>query len=75
MALHQEAQTKAREEIDAVVGLNRLPDFHDRASLPYVEAVYREVMRWQPAFPLAVPHASTEDDVFESYFIPKGITQ
>ena len=72
LALHPEIQKKAQEEIDRVVGNQRLPDFHDRESMPYTEAIYREVMRIRPVFPSGVPHASTEDDVYNGYFIPKG---
>ncbi|KAJ7244877.1 cytochrome P450 [Mycena rebaudengoi] len=61
------------KEIDSVIGTHRLPEFDDRSSLPYVEAVYREVMRWKPVTPV-VPHATTEDDVYEGYFMPKGST-
>ena len=43
---------RAQAEIDAVVGPDRLPEFDDRQSLPYVGAVIREVMRWIPVFPL-----------------------
>ncbi|KAJ7244880.1 cytochrome P450 [Mycena rebaudengoi] len=74
MATHPDCQTKAQEEIDSVIGTHRLPEFDDRSSLPYVEAVYREVMRWKPVAPLIIPHATTEDDVYEGYFIPKGST-
>lgn len=45
MVLHPEALLKAQEEIDRVCH-NRLPNFDDYDSLPYVEAVYREVLRW-----------------------------
>ncbi|KAF8733247.1 hypothetical protein AX14_003985 [Amanita brunnescens Koide BX004] len=72
MALHPDAQKKAQEEIDRVVGNQRLPDFHDRKSLPYTEAVYREVMRIRPVLPMGVPHTSIEDDVYNGYFIPEG---
>ena len=72
MALHPEIQKKAQEEIDRVVGNQRLPDFHDRESMPYTDAIYREVMRIRPVFPLGLPHGSTEDDVYNGYFIPKG---
>ncbi|KZT22572.1 cytochrome P450 [Neolentinus lepideus HHB14362 ss-1] len=74
MVLHPEAQKKAQEEIDRVIGDDRLPTFDDRASLPYVEALYREVLRWRPALPLSISHATTEEDVYEGYFIPKGTT-
>jgi len=43
LILHPEAQKRAQTEIDAVVGTTRLPNFDDRKSLPYVEALFREV--------------------------------
>ena len=46
LALHPEAQKKAQAEIDALVGPDRLPDIEDRSSLPYVDAVVKELMRW-----------------------------
>lgn len=48
MMNHPEVQFRAQAEIDRVVGRQRLPDFEDRASLPYVDAVLRETMRWSP---------------------------
>ena len=48
MMNHPEAQQRAQAEIDCVVGRQRLPDFEDRALLPYVDAVLRETMRWHP---------------------------
>ncbi|EIM86325.1 cytochrome P450 [Stereum hirsutum FP-91666 SS1] len=71
---HPEVQTRAQTEIDLVVGRERLPDFSDKDNLPYVSAICREVMRWRPVTPLAVSHASTKDDVYAGYFIPKGST-
>lgn len=41
-------QTKAQAELDAIVGLGRLPGLEDRANLPYVNALLLEVLRWQP---------------------------
>ncbi len=46
MVLYPDVQSKARREIDTVIGQGRLPDFSDRGSLPYVDAVVREVLRW-----------------------------
>lgn len=69
-----EAQRKAQEEIDRVVGTARLPTFNDRANLPYVDALVKEVLRWHPVAPMGLPHTSTEDDICEGYFIPKGST-
>ncbi|TFK74232.1 cytochrome P450 [Pluteus cervinus] len=72
MAIYPDVQRKAREEILALTGGERLPVHEDRDSLPYLEAVYRELLRWRPVVPLGVPHSSTEDDYYKGYFIPKG---
>ncbi|KAM6490937.1 Cytochrome P450 [Amanita muscaria] len=72
MTLHTHAQKKAQEEIDNVVGSYRLPSYEDRPSLPYVEALYREVHRWRPVLPNGAPRATVRDDVYKGYFIPKG---
>ncbi|PIL29135.1 cytochrome P450 [Ganoderma sinense ZZ0214-1] len=70
--LHPEVLRKAHAELDAVVGPHRLPDFSDKESLPYVNAIIKESMRWHSALPLGVPHATTADDEFRGYFIPAG---
>ncbi|KAF6755378.1 cytochrome P450 [Ephemerocybe angulata] len=72
LAIHPGARKRAQEEIDEVVGCNRLPDFGDRPRLVYISAFLKEVFRMHPSFPLAVPHASVEDDIHDGYFIPKG---
>lgn len=56
MCLHPDVQNKGQEEIDSVIGTNRLPNLEDRRSLPYVEAIYREVMRLHPPLPLGTRH-------------------
>ncbi|KAF9238505.1 cytochrome P450 [Melanogaster broomeanus] len=72
MVLHPNVRTKAQQEIDRVVGSERLPNFDDRPNLPYVEAVFLETFRWRPAVPLALPHLTTTNDVYEGMYIPKG---
>ena len=52
MALYPEVQKKAQAEIDVVVGPNRFPDFHERPSLPYINAVVKESSRWNLVGPL-----------------------
>jgi len=74
MITHPEAQRKAQEEIDMVIGNDRFPTFADQPNLPYVGALVKEVLRWNPVTPLGLPHISSEDDVYEGYFIPKGST-
>ena len=53
MALHPGVQARAQDELDSVIGRDRLPAISDRGSLPYVEAVIQEVMRWHPMLPLS----------------------
>ncbi|KAG6832009.1 hypothetical protein H0H92_006045 [Tricholoma furcatifolium] len=48
MVLHPEHQAKAQEEIETIIGHDRLPDFHDRKSLPYLECILQETLRWTP---------------------------
>lgn len=72
MALFPEAQRKAQEELDRVVGTARLPTFEDRKNLPYIDAVVNETLRWHPIGPLSLAHMSDQDDVVGGYLIPKG---
>lgn len=71
MTLFPEIQTKAQEELDRVMG-DRLAMSSDRESLPYIWAVVLETHRWHPVAPMALPHASTKEDVIRGYRIPKG---
>ncbi|KAF7790546.1 hypothetical protein EIP86_001502 [Pleurotus ostreatoroseus] len=70
MVLHPEAIRSAQAQIDAVVGHDRLPTVNDRDNLPYIAAVVREVLRWSPVTPLAIPKRSTKDDWYKGHFIP-----
>ncbi|PPQ73533.1 hypothetical protein CVT26_010344 [Gymnopilus dilepis] len=72
MALNPAVQRKAQAEIDRVIGNSRLPDFSDKQSLPYLEAILLETMRWSPITPLALPHRAVREDVYEGYRIPAG---
>jgi hypothetical protein len=45
MVRNPEAFKKAQDEMDRVIGNDRLPTFHDRNSLPYLECVLKEVFR------------------------------
>jgi len=74
MVLYPDVQKRAQAEIDLVIGRNRLPTFEDRASLPYIDATLRETLRWEPVGPLGVPHATSSEDIYDGYFIPKGVT-
>lgn len=46
MLLYPDVQREAQQEIDRVVGYDRLPSANDLDQLPYLEAVLKEAMRW-----------------------------
>jgi hypothetical protein len=55
------------------VGTQRLPDWDDEASLSYIKACVDESLRWRTVTILGgIPHAPSQDDVYNDYFIPKG---
>lgn len=45
MILNPQELKKAQEEMDLVVGRDRLPTIDDRPSLPYLECVLKETLR------------------------------
>lgn len=53
MLLYPDIQKKAQEELDSVIGRDRLPSFEDRPRLPFVDAVCKEALRWRPIAPLS----------------------
>ncbi|KLO05955.1 cytochrome P450 [Schizopora paradoxa] len=72
MLKYPEVQRRAQEEIDVVVGNDRLPTFKDRAQLPYIRALCLELLRWQAILPLGFIHTAAEEDVYHGYRIPAG---
>ena len=52
MVSNPEVQVKAQAEIDRVLDNGRLPSFSDFGSLPYIDAIVKESLRWNPVVPL-----------------------
>jgi len=67
-----EVAHKAREEVDRVVGTERPPTIDDWVNLPYLQAFTKELNRFRPIAPMAIPHATTTDEHYGGYLIPKG---
>ena len=63
---------KAIEELDKVVGRERLVEEYDIPNLKYLTACIRESFRLHPFSPFNVPHVSNTDIIVAGYFIPKG---
>ncbi|KAI5479627.1 cytochrome P450, family 2, subfamily U [Pseudohyphozyma bogoriensis] len=74
MVAHPHVLAKAQEELERVVGRARFPDFNDQSELVYCNAVIQETMRWRTVIAGGLAHCTTEDDVYQGYFIPKGST-
>lgn len=72
--LYPAVMKKAQAELDAVVGSDRLPSFDDKARLPYIDAIVKEILRWRPVSAGGIPHAVVQDDEYMGYKIPKGAT-
>ncbi|OJJ35541.1 hypothetical protein ASPWEDRAFT_183590 [Aspergillus wentii DTO 134E9] len=71
---HPHFLATAQEELDRVVGPDRLPSFADKDNLPYIEAVVEETLRWRSIAPGGVPHATSQEDTYRGYRIPKDTT-
>ncbi|KAF2703393.1 cytochrome P450 [Pleomassaria siparia CBS 279.74] len=71
MLLYPEVQKLAREELDRICG-ERLPTLDDWSELPYIRHCVKESLRWMPVAILGIPHATTQDDQYMGYHIPKG---
>jgi cytochrome P450 len=54
LVLYPQVQRRAQAELDAVVGRDRLPTFNDKPRLPYIEALCKELMRWQMVTPMGM---------------------
>ncbi|KLO09762.1 cytochrome P450 [Schizopora paradoxa] len=74
MVMFPEAQKRAQDELDRVIGGDHLPYVSDRERLPYCTALCKELLRWHVITPLAVPHAIREDDMCGGFRIPAGTT-
>lgn len=71
MVLHPDVQRRAHKELDTILTEGRLPKLSDKASLPYLDCILQEVLRWRPVAPLAA-HSTLVDDVYRGITIPAG---
>ena len=74
MTLNPHVLRRAQEELDRVVGRDRLPDFSDQVDLPYTSAIVKEVLRWGCPVPIGLVKRVMLDDTYKGYSIPAGTT-
>ncbi|CAH2042459.1 unnamed protein product [Thlaspi arvense] len=70
-AEHPRVMRKVQDELENVVGLDRMVEESDTKDLHYLEMVVKEAFRLHPIAPLLLPHEATEDCNINGYYIPK----
>lgn len=71
---HPDLLAQAQQELDKVVGPNRLVTEADLAHLTFLQAIVKETFRLHPSTPLSLPRMATESCEINGYFILKGAT-
>eukprot|EP00079_Xenopus_tropicalis_P036875 XP_017950646.1 PREDICTED: cytochrome P450 2D20-like isoform X2 [Xenopus tropicalis] len=67
-------QDKVHQEIDQVIGRNRIPKMEDQRNMPYTNAVIHETQRYGNILPTALFHMAYRDTNIQGFNIPKGTT-
>lgn len=67
-----DVQRKIQQEINTVVGDDRVPVFSDRHHMPYTEAAILESLRYLTHIPLLANHCASVDTDFHGYNVDKG---
>ncbi|KAJ7590411.1 cytochrome P450 [Mycena floridula] len=71
MVQNPSVMKKAQAAVDEAVGSDRIPDLDDYHSIPYIDALVMEVIRWKPITQL-MPYSAIHDDKHCGYEIPAG---
>eukprot|EP01018_Ginkgo_biloba_P035806 Gb_33785 [translate_table: standard] len=71
MLLNLSMMKKVQDELESMVGLNRMVEESDLPQLEYLKAVVKETLRLHPPAPLLVPHEAREDSIVRGYDIPR----
>ncbi|XP_010537826.1 PREDICTED: dihomomethionine N-hydroxylase-like isoform X1 [Tarenaya hassleriana] len=67
-----ETLKRAMDELDRVVGKDRLVQESDIPNLNYIKSCCRESYRLHTVAPFLPPHVTTEDTSLGGFFVPKG---
>ncbi|XP_077780437.1 cytochrome P450 2C55-like isoform X3 [Podarcis muralis] len=74
MAKFPHIQAKVQQEIDEVVGANRIPGMDDWVRMPFTNAVIHETQRFEKGSLEGFPRATTCRTEFRGYIIPQSTT-
>ena len=72
LAANPHVQEEANRELSAAIGDHRSPTFDDEASLSYIRAIVKEILRIRRVTSIGSPHYTTGDVIYKDYFIPKS---
>ncbi|CAK9231156.1 unnamed protein product [Sphagnum troendelagicum] len=61
---------RAQDELDTIVGTDRVVEESDLQHLPYLQAIMKETFRFHPAAPFTIPHMSLESCQVAGYYLP-----
>ena len=70
MCIYPHVQLAAQADLDNVIGSERLPCISDRAQLPYIDAIVKEVLRWAPVAPLGKRWHFCQSLIQDSAYLP-----
>jgi cytochrome P450 len=71
MLMHPDVQRKVQQEIDDVIGCERLPSMSDMLQMPYTQATLQEISRRATIVQTAFPHSTTEAIDFCGFHLPE----
>ncbi|CAL1544493.1 unnamed protein product [Lymnaea stagnalis] len=72
MADNPKIQRQIQEELDSVIGHDRLPGVEDQPFLPLTTAAIYESLRLATIYPFLLPHSAVQHTFLQGYPIAKG---
>ncbi|XP_030946371.1 geraniol 8-hydroxylase-like [Quercus lobata] len=67
-----EVLSKAKEELNQIIGKGNQVEESDIARLPYLQAIVKETFRLHPPVPLLLPRKAEADVEIQGFTVPKG---
>ncbi|KAL2329249.1 hypothetical protein Fmac_022676 [Flemingia macrophylla] len=69
---NEKAMSKAKQELEEVIGKGKPVEESDVGRLPYLQAVIKETFRMHPAVPFLLPRKANANVEIGGYTIPRG---
>ncbi|KAL1552546.1 unspecific monooxygenase [Salvia divinorum] len=72
LVMNPDKMKKLKAELKSVAGEKKIVEESEMGNLPYLLAVFKEVMRIHPPGPLLLPRRAESDQMVKGYMIPEG---